>query len=389
MAVSMQDRTSRQRPKLFSLVTESESERALRAEVRQFLADTLPLDYRPRIAMAHDPAFTKLMAHRGWVGMAIPTEYGGQGASAVDRFVVIEELLAVGAPVAAHWMADRQTAPMLLAFGTESQKRRFLPAIASGDCFFSLGMSEADAGSDLAAVRTSATRTARGWKLNGAKVWTTDAHHNHYAVVLCRTSPLAGRNSGLSQLIVDLRGDGVSISPIPLLDHSRDFNEVVFNDVFVPEDMVLGDLDAGWQQVTSELALERSGPERYMSSFPLFLNYIRERVGANPEPAVAEALGHLVARFRTIRLLSLSVARELDGGAAPALAAAMVKDIGTVFEQEVIERIRSLIDEELDPTVGSRLELMLAEALLVGASFTLRGGTTEVLRLVTAKQLIR
>lgn len=370
----------------------SPAEEELRHEVRQFLAEEMPPGRRPDLGMAagHDPDFSRKLAARGWVGMAIPPEYGGQGRSAVDRFLVTEELLAAGAPIGAHFVADRQTGPALLHFGTEEQRRRFLPSIAAGECWFSLGMSEPDAGSDLASVRTAATRTGGGWTVSGTKVWTTAAHLNHYFAVLCRTSPSDGdRHNGLSQLIVDLTSPGVKVSPIPYLDGSHHFNEVVLEDVFVSDDLVLGDVGSGWRQVTSELAYERSGPDRYLSTLNVVREFLRERSQQELEPEDARVVGRLAARIWTIRQLSLSVARSIDAHQAPALEAAIVKDIGTVFEQDSIEALRAAADTELDPRRGSLFQLLLAEAVLTGPAFTLRGGTTEVLRSIAAKGLGR
>ncbi|TQM02122.1 acyl-CoA dehydrogenase family protein [Pseudonocardia kunmingensis] len=376
----------------FAPTAPTRAEEELRAEVRDFLAAELPPDHRPGLGMSagHDPEFSRKLAARGWVGMAIPPEYGGHGRSAVDRFVVIEELLAAGAPFGAHFVADRQTGPTLLHFGTEEQRQRFLPAICAGECWFSLGMSEPGSGSDLASVRTTATKVDGGWVVNGTKVWTSGAHLNHYFVVLLRTSPADGdRHAGLSQLIVDLRAPEVKISPIPFLDGTHHFNEVLLDGVFVPDDMVLGDVGAGWRQVTSELAYERSGPDRFMSPFTPFREFLRERLRAGGElgPADAEAAGRLTARYWTIRQLSLSVARSIDRGEAPAIESALVKDIGTTFEQEVIEVLRAAAGTEIDPQRGSLFERLLAQAILTGPSFTIRGGTTEVLRSIAAKGL--
>ena len=374
----------------------SPAEESLRAEVREFLAAELPPDHRPGLGMAarHDPEFSRTLAARGWVGMAIPPEYGGHGRSAVDRFVVAEELLAAGAPIGAHFVADRQTAPALLHFGTEEQRRRFLPGIAAGEVYFSLGMSEPDSGSDLASVRTRATRVEGGWTVTGTKVWTSEAHRNHFFAVLCRTSPMeeGRKHAGLSQLIVDLSAPGVRISPIPYLDGSHHFNEVALEEVFVPDDMVLGELGSGWQQVTSELAYERSGPDRWLSTFPVLREWLRERAGVSDDEAAvsdeeAAVLGRLAARARAIRHLSLSVARLLDAGAAPAVEAALVKEVGTRFEQDLVEALRDAAETELDQGSGSLFRSLLAEAVLTSPSYTLRGGTTEVLRSVAAKGL--
>ncbi|MDK3258479.1 acyl-CoA dehydrogenase family protein [Blastococcus capsensis] len=376
----------------FAPTTLTAAEEELRSEVREFLAEELPPDFRPGLGMAagHNPGFSRKLAARGWVGMAIPPQYGGHGRTAVDRFIVTEELLAAGAPLGAHFVADRQTGPALLHYGTEEQRQRFLPAISAGECWFSLGMSEPDSGSDLASVRTAATKVDGGWLINGTKIWTSGAHLNHYFAVLCRTSPNEGdRHAGLSQLIVDLSAPGVKISPIPYLDGSHHFNEVLLQDVFVPDDMVLGEVGSGWRQVTSELAYERSGPDRYLSTFNVYREMLRELADQPLDDTQTRTVGYLAARFWTIRQLSLSVARLIDARRAPAMEAAFVKDMGTVFEQESIGLLRAAADRELDPGRGSLFARLLAEAILTGPSFTLRGGTTEVLRSVAAKGLGR
>src|SRR5262249_42729213 len=161
------------------------------------------------MAAPRDRAFSAKLAARGWLGMALPVRYGGHDRGAVDRFVVTEELLRWGAPVGHHWVADRQTGPVINRFGSEAQKQRFLPEICAGEVSFAIGMSEREAGSDLAAVRTRATRADGGWVVNGTKVWTSGAHESDWFVVLCRTGESEDdRHAGLSQLIVDLRSDG-------------------------------------------------------------------------------------------------------------------------------------------------------------------------------------
>lgn len=373
----------------FDPVILNSEEEELRSEVREFLEETLPRgSYRPGLGAdaGHSPEFSRKLAQKGWVGMAIPPEYGGHGRTPVDRFIVVEELLAAGAPIFAHWVADRQTAPTLLAYGTEEQRRRFLPAIARGECFFSIGMSEPDSGSDLASVRSTATKIDGGWLLSGTKIWTSGAHLNHYFVVLCRTSPMGeDRHHGLSQLIVDLSTQGVKINPIPFLDGSHHFNEVVLNDVFVPDEMVLGDVGMGWQQVTSELSYERSGPDRYMSTWQLFESYMLEERFDHVKDA--ESIGRLAARLWAIRQLSLSVARLIQRGRSPAVEAAMVKDLGTMFEQEVALTMQVLVEDDPDPGSLSLFESLLGQAIVIAPSYTIRGGTTEVLRSVAARSL--
>jgi acyl-CoA dehydrogenase len=364
---------------------------ALRGEVRAFLAQERAAGaWTPRADVwlsGWDERFTRELGRRGWLGMTIPVEYGGHGASPLDRYVVTEELLAAGAPVAAHWVADRQIGPTLMRFGTDAQRRRFLPGIAAGEVYFGIGMSEPDAGSDLAAVRTRAVQVSGGWELTGTKVWTSGAHHAHAFFALARSAPRdeQNRHAGLSQFIVQLDSPGVQIRPIPLLTGAHHFNEVVFDGVFVPDDMVLGEIGAGWRQVTSELAFERSGPERFLSTFPLLTALVGE-LQASGSTATRE-LGGLVSRLWTLRRMSLAVAGSLESGEAPELAAAVVKDLGTRYENEVIEVARLLVATPPDPGAEGGYARLLADAVLHAPGFTLRGGTNEVLRGIVARGL--
>ncbi|MBI2223739.1 MAG: acyl-CoA dehydrogenase family protein, partial [Betaproteobacteria bacterium] len=277
--------------------------RKLQHEVREFLrAEIAAQAFQPHLGHTEFNAeFTRKVAARGWIGMTWPKRYGGQERSYLERFVVTEEMLAVAAPCAAHWFGDRQTGPSLLRYGTEEQKQRFLPAIARGEYSFALGMSEPNSGSDLASVKTRAERVPNGWRVTGQKVWTSWAHRAHAFFVLCRTTPAAGdRHEGLSQLIVELDAPGVTIRPIRFLDGRHTFNEVFLDNVFVPDAGVVGAIGQGWKQVTSELALERSGPERYMTTFPLFTELMR-RLGAGPDARALEMAGKLAARLWSLR----------------------------------------------------------------------------------------
>jgi acyl-CoA dehydrogenase len=361
---------------------------ALRAEVRAFLAEERAAGlWQPRADVwlsGWDERFTRELGRRGWLGMTIPVAYGGHGATALDRYVVTEELLAAGAPVAAHWVADRQIGPTLMRFGTEEQRQRYLPRIAAGECYFGIGMSEPDAGSDLAAVRTRAVQVDGGWELTGTKVWTSGAHHAHAFFALARSAPKdeGNRHAGLSQFIVDLDSPGVQIRPIPLLTGAHHFNEVVFDGVFIPDEQVLGELGGGWAQVTGELAFERSGPERFLSTFPLLtamLGELRAQSGAERE------VGRLVSRLWALRAMSLAVAGSLESGEAPELAAAVVKDLGTRFENEIVDAARTLVAIPPDPGAEAGFARLLADAVLHAPGFTLRGGTNEVLRGIVAR----
>ena len=374
----------------------------LRGEVRAFLAEERAAGgYEPRCdawLSGHAPEFSHRLAERGWVGMTWPRRYGGQERSYMERYAVLEELLAAGAPVAAHWIADRQTGPLLLRYGTEAQRQRFLPAMARGECFFGIGMSEPDAGSDLAAVRTAARPVEGGYSVTGTKVWTSHAHRSDFMITLVRTAPLGeDRHLGLSQLIVDLRGPGITVRPIRLLSGEPHFNEVIFEEAFVAAEMLVGTEGEGWKQVTSELAYERSGPERFLSTFPLLAEAVTE-LGDDPGEAGARTLGALVARLDVLRRLSMDVARRLQGGEAAGpgasaealdfaglnVQAALVKDLGTTFERQVIEAARLLVPPE---GAGATYRRLYQEALTHAPGFTLRGGTNEILRGIVARGL--
>ena len=326
----------------------------IRGEVRAFLDEECRAGrFTPSCdswLVGWDERFSRALGARGWIGMTSHPRYGGGGRTSLERYAVTEELLAAGAPVAAHWIADRQIGPQLMRFGTEAQREEFLPAIARGECYFALGMSEPDSGSDLASVHTNATRQPDGWLLNGTKVWTSGAHRAHAIMVLARTSPLdtANRHGGLSQFIVRTDLPGVSVRPIRLISGEHHFNEVHFDEVAVPDSMVLGAVGEGWRRVTSELAFERSGPERFMSTYQL-LSHVADVVrGTGGDGQLAE-LGGVLARLWSLRQMSMTVAGSLDESAAVEIPAALVKQHGTRFESEVIDLARLILDIAADP----------------------------------------
>lgn len=370
---------------MLSAVIPDTSWATLRAEVRGFLGDQLRAGgFTPRIdgwLTGWSAEFSRSLAAKGWVGMTIPLEYGGRGRGYFERFVVTEELLLAGAPVAAHWIADRQVAPSLAKFGTEDQKNALLGPIAAAECTFALGMSEPDAGSDLAGVRTRAVPSDGGWRLNGTKVWTSGAHHADKILVLARTSGVTtDRHRGLSQIIVDLDSPGVTVQPIESAGGSHHFNEVVFTDCVVPMANLLGDEGNGWQQVIAELGFERSGPERFLSA-ALLVRLLTEHVAAATVSADPN-LGRLIARLHGLHHMSLSVAAALDGGADADVDAAMVKMLGTTTEGDLVQLADYLVESQTGP-----LHDAIVQATVQRPGFTLRGGTNEILAGVVARGL--
>jgi alkylation response protein AidB-like acyl-CoA dehydrogenase len=361
----------------------------LREEVRAFLVDALvdlPPVRRADSWMGFDAQFSRRLGERGWIGMTLPERYGGRQASAFARYVVIEELLAAGAPVSAHWIADRQSAPMLLRYGSEAQKERFLPGICRGESYFCIGMSEPGSGSDLASISTRARRNAAGWILNGRKVWTTNAHRSHFMITLARTQEkTTERHRGMSQFIVDLKRPGIGVRPIRDLTGDEHFNEVVLENVELSEDELVGAEGEGWAQVTAELAYERSGPERILSCMAL-VNALIDRVGRSPDALQARELGRVAARLFTLRNMSIAVTAQLQAGENPAVAAACVKDLGVTLEQEIPE-IAQAIDQMEPSSQGSDYAKVLAHLTQLAPSFSLRGGTREILRGIIARSL--
>lgn len=365
---------------------------ALRAPVRAFLSDALaqvPAHVRAKSWSGYDAAFSRELGQRGWLGITLPKEYGGGGRSAFARYVLVEEFLNFGAPVGSHWIADRQSGPLILKYGTEAQKRFYLPPICRGESFFCIGMSEPNAGSDLASVRTRAVRTAEGFTLNGQKIWTTNAHHCQYMIALVRTSGDAqDRQKGLSQVIVDLSLPGVTVRPITDLSGDSHFCEVFFDNVALAPDALIGEEGKGWEQVTAELAFERSGPERLFSSIVLFdewLAFVRTEAGRTP--ASVRLAGKILSQLAPLRAMSLAVTEKVAQGGSPIVEAALVKDLGTGVEQ----LIPAAIADDLYARNGQSIPLELLRTLdyvtQVAPSFSLRGGTRDILRGMIARGL--
>ncbi|MDQ0189030.1 acyl-CoA dehydrogenase family protein [Alicyclobacillus cycloheptanicus] len=376
----------------------------LRQDVRRFLADEQAKGgFVPVVdswLSGFNPDFSEKLGRMGWIGMVWPEKYGGHARSTLERYVVMEELLAAGAPVGAHWVADRQMGPMILRHGTEAQKERFLPDMAKGVSYWAIGMSEPNAGSDLSAAQAKLTPDGAGWRLSGQKLWSSGAHRCQYMIALCRSGPAGDdRHGGLTNVIIDLRDPAVTIRPIYLISGEHHFNEVIFNDVYISEDMVIGEPGDGWHQVTEELAHERSGPERFLSTMPLFEALVQVTQHSEDRYLQRE-LAALASELAALRQLSLSIAGILEQGGNPVVEAALVKDAGTRFERkvtEVAERVLQLgtngeggvgVSDEIAANSGiAAAETLLAQAILHGPGFTIRGGTNEILRGIVARGL--
>lgn len=365
--------------------------RALRERVRGFLREQRAAGaFVPHCSgwTVFDRAFSRACGQAGLIGLTWPRRWGGQERSTLERYVVVEELLAAGAPVGAHWIADRQSGPQILRHGSDALREAVLPGIVSGEIAFAIGMSEPDSGSDLASVRSRGDRAEGGWRLNGRKIWTTGGHRADYLIGLFRTEPAdpQRRHAGMTQFVVDLEAPGVTRRGIRNICGRDDFSEIVFDDVFVPDAHVLGAPGDGWRLVTGELAFERSGPERFLSVFPLLVECLRAGPLAS-SPGVQAELGRAVAHLAALRRMALSVAAQLDVGADPATEAALLKDLGNALEREIPERLRTLRLAEPGSQCTAPFRAMLADTVADATSFTLRGGTPEVLRGMIARGL--
>ncbi len=364
---------------------------AMRKRVREFLKDEKEAG---RFAahrtswVSFQPEFSKRAGAAGFIGMTWPKQHGGHERSNLERFVVTEEMLAAGAPAGAHWIADRQSGPQILKHGSDRARTSILPRIAAGECYFGIGMSEPDSGSDLAAVRTRAEKSDGGWRINGSKIWTSNAHRAHYLIALVRTEPPSeNRHAGLSQFIIDMSQPGVEVRPIHNLSGGHEFNEVFFRDYFVPDDMMVGQQGSGWTMVTGELAFERAGPDRFMSDIRLLVELIDE-IGRQPNERQAVEIGRLVAHLAALRRMSTSIAGLIERGESPATEAALVKDVGTAFEREIPEIARRLVPVE--PSTDDEEDVFsdaMAHVLFHAPSYTIRGGTPEILRGMIARGL--
>jgi acyl-CoA dehydrogenase len=366
---------------------------ALRREVRAFIAEEMARGTFDRSQAnaeeTNSAEFSRRVGAKGWIGMTWPKKYGGQERSFLERYVVTEEFRVANAPVRLHFVADRQSGPILLKYAPEHIKLVILPRICRGEVCFAIGMSEPGSGSDLFAATTKATKTEGGFIVNGTKVWTSNAHIADYMIGLFRTSPRTeeNRRHGLTQFLVDMKAPGITINPIYQMNGLHDFNEVVLQDVFIPDDHVLGEIDGAWKQATSELAYERAGPERFLETFYLLIELVRT-LGRTPDVRSAEGLGRLVAQVHTLRRMSISVSGMLQSGKEPVVEGSIVKDLGTVWEQKLPARVRELsafVEPELSNRVA--LEEQLAFATVIAPKLTIQGGTTEVLRGIIARGL--
>ena len=365
---------------------------AFRQEIQAFLQETLPEP--PAIPedawiVGFDRAFSRKLAERRWIGLTWPRTYGGQGKSYLDRLILTEELLRHGAPVAAHWLGDRQMGPAILRYGTAEQKATFLPQIISGEIVFCIGMSEPGAGSDLAGLQTRAVEDGDDYVLNGQKIWTSFAHLADYCYLVARTNPEVPKHKGISEFLVDMRTPGITIKPIVDMTGAHHFNEVFFDNVRIPKRCLVGEQDRGWYQIASQLDYERSGIERLMSNYPLMqavTAHVKETGRAGSE-IVRQRLAQLHIDFTMGKFLVYKVAWLLSRGAIPNAASAAAKAFCTEFEQRLAQTASEFFggySQLMPDSPRSYLNGRIARAYLYAPAYTIQGGTSTILRNIIA-----
>ena len=369
----------------------SREQAAFRTEIREFLSIEVPADISVEDGWisGYSPEFSRKLGRQGWIGLTWPKQYGGQEKSYLDRLILTEELLRAGAPVAAHWLGDRQVGPALLAHGSEDQKREILPQVCKGEIVFCLGMSEPGSGSDLASLRTRAEEEGDHYRLNGQKIWTSFAHVADYAYLVVRTDPDAPKHKGISEFMVDMKTPGINVRPLIDVTGEHHFNEVFFENVKVPKDRMIGEKDRGWYQIASQLDYERSGIERLLSNYRLFKDaicYAKEQ-GLTKDPLVRDTLAQLQIELDLGRSMVYKVAWYLTQKIVPNYEAAMAKCFCTEFEQRIAKFVSELLGDYavlMPDSPHARLAGRAARGYLYAPAYTMQGGTSNILRNIIA-----
>jgi alkylation response protein AidB-like acyl-CoA dehydrogenase len=354
---------------------------ALREEVRAFLAENLrPGDARDDgWIVGFSREFSRALGARGWIGYTWPKRYGGSEGSYLERLIITEELLRAGAPVGAHWLADRQIGPALLAYGSEEQRQEMLPRIARGELFFCIGMSEPNAGSDLASLRTRAVEDGDFYVIDGHKIWTTNAHEAEYCYLVARTDPRAAKHKGISEFLLDMKSPGITVRPIVDMAGEHHFNEIFFEGVRVHRRWLVGEKNRGWYQIASQLDYERSGIERLLSNWRVFRDAVEhsKETGLAANPLWRDRLASIETRLTIGRWMIYRVAWLLTRGIVPNKESALTKAFATELEQEIAEVAGQIFGMHA-------LQGRLARAMAFAPGYTIMGGTSTILRNIIA-----
>ncbi|WP_089721507.1 acyl-CoA dehydrogenase family protein [Candidatus Entotheonella palauensis] len=365
-----------------------------RQEIRTFLDEALPeTPDMPDDAwiVGFDKAFSQKVGAKGWIGLTWPKEAGGQGRSYLDRLILTEEFLRCGAPVAAHWLGDRQMGPSILHYGTPEQKEKYLPGIMAGESVFCIGMSEPGAGSDLAGLQTKAEEDGDEFVISGQKIWTSFAHVADYCYLVARSNSDVPKHKGISEFIVDMKTPGITVKPIVDITGAHHFNEVFFDQVRIPKSALIGERDRGWYQIAAQLDYERSGIERLMSNYLVLeaiSDYAKE-TGLNRRESIRQNLAQRYIEFNMGKFLVYKVAWLLSQNIIPNAESAAAKAFCTEYEQRLAQTATELLGMHSLLMPGSRqakLQGRIARAYLYAPAYTIQGGTSTILRTIMAQR---
>lgn len=373
----------------------TQEQNQFRREVRDFLKEELSKGNFKTKSNGSFPdvgsaEFSRKLVSRGLIGITWPEKYGGGGRAYIDRAILMEELLRFQAPLMYHFFGERQIGPSLMHFGSEELKQEFLPKIVNAETSFCLGLSEPDAGSDLAAVLTTAKLDGDYYIINGQKTWTTRAHNADYIWVLAITDPEGPKYKNLSEIIVDIKLPGVTVRPLYNMIGVHCFNEVFFDNVKVHKRYLAGEKNRGFYQVLSQVDYERAGLERLMQNYPVLENlriFIKENNLLSSDSLIRDQIATLETEFEVGKLLCYNVAWTIDQGIIPNKEAAISKCFCTNFEQKLGNLATNILGEYGQVMPGYPeipFNGDMAESYLWNPSVTIQGGTSEVLKGVIA-----
>lgn len=353
-------------------------QQALREEARQFARDAVARFGRHNDSWINgfSAELARELGAKGWIGLTWPTSVGGGGRPPIDRLIIGEELISAGAPIAAMWFADRQMGPGLIAFGRPDQQDEFLPGILSGETTWCIGMSEPGAGSDLAALGTSARRDGDEWVINGQKVWTSFGAVADYCYLICRTSSDGPPHRGISEIVVPMDTPGVEVRPITDMTTNRHFCEVFFTDARVRADNLVGVEGNAFKQTMRQLEHERGGIDRLVSNRALYELALAR--ADRTDPLVRQRIATLESGYRIGRIL---VVREVLEQ-APAGFSAATKCFCTEHEVRVAEFVAA--------TLGAEATLWsdVTHGLSYAPGYTIMGGTSNIMRNILGERVL-
>ncbi len=353
-------------------------QQALRSRAREVAVDAVSRygRFNDTWMNGYSREFSKELAKHGWIGMTWPTEHGGGGRPAIDRLIVAEEMISAGAPIAASWFADRQMGPALISYGTEEQRQRFLPDMLRGETTWCIGMSEPNAGSDLASLKTFARLDGDEYVVNGQKIWTSFGEVADYCYLICRTSNEGPPHAGISEIIVPMNTPGIEVRPITDMTTNRHFCEVFYTDVRVPKENLVGREGAAFSQTMRQLEHERGGIDRLVSNKALYDIAAQQADRSNRlirQEMAAIEIGYRLGRILVIR----EVLKQ-----APAGFSAATKCFCTELEWRIAQFVSRVLG------MSATLWDDVTQGLAYAPAYTIMGGTSNVMRNILAERVL-